>query len=94
MSHHKPIWAAISVAILIAIGFGSMALMPINRGGGPGFDEFAVGYLIGAIFGQAVAASAWMALGPGSIYLRAPLSMLARGSRLGTRQPTPSRPPR
>lgn len=76
MNIPKPILAAIVASILVACAAVLIVIMPVRGGGSVGFDEFAVGFLIGSLFAQAVLASAWCALGPGPIYLRAPLSVL------------------
>jgi hypothetical protein len=69
-------WRAMGIlAILVALGLVSLAILPVQGGGGTGFAMFAVGYLLGSIFGQSVLAAAWMALGPGRLFFRAPLSL-------------------
>lgn len=69
--------AFLVAAILIVLGAASLAFVPVVGGGGrSAYEVFAVGYLLGSIFGQSVLASAWMALGPGKLMLRAPLSIL------------------
>lgn len=67
--------ALLFVAMLVALGLISLAIVPVRGSGGTGFEMFAVGYLLGSIFGQSVFAAAWMALGPGRLFLRAPLSL-------------------
>jgi hypothetical protein len=63
-------------AVLIGAGQVSLAVVPVTGGGTIDFEMFIVGYLIGSVFGHAIASSAWIALGPFPIFVRAPLSLL------------------
>jgi hypothetical protein len=61
---------------LISVGLVSIAMIPTQGGGGnTAYEFFAVGCLIGSIFGHAVVASAWSALGPSPAYVRIPLAI-------------------
>lgn len=65
---------SILAASLVAFAAISMAVVPTGQGSH--LEICATGYLFGSVFGNAIAASAWAALGPGSFLIRLPLSLL------------------
>lgn len=74
MSPHKPITLIILAASLLAFAAISMAVVPTGQGSH--LEICATGYLFGSVFGNAIAASVWAALGPGSFLIRLPSSLL------------------
>lgn len=75
MTQVKQTLAGVVAAGLVGIAVVSIAIIPTG-GSGASFEIFAAGYLIGSVFGNAVTASAWAALGPGPFLLRLVLSII------------------
>jgi hypothetical protein len=54
----------------------SCLLLPVVEPDGPAGDYVGIGFLLGTLFGQTNVAAAWVALGPGPLNWRLPLSLM------------------
>jgi hypothetical protein len=73
---NQPNLTILTILAASLVALAALSIAGIPTGNGSYLEIFATGYLFGSVFGNAITASAWAALGPGWFLIRLPLSLL------------------